>query len=390
MEKKTQENNYSCAAAGKCGGCISLPGSYENQLKAKEDYVRGCLKDLCRVQPICGMEEPYHYRNKVHGVFARAGQKIITGIYQEGTHRVVRVEDCLLEDVKSQQIIRDTAKLAQSFKLTVYDEDRGTGLLRHILVRRGFATGQILVVLVTSGPVFPSRKNFTQALMKLHPEITSLDMNINDRDTSFVIGKRSIPLYGKGWIEDELMGRRFRISPSSFYQVNPVQTEKLYQKAAELADARRGETVIDAYCGIGTIGLCAGGMADLIGVELNPDAAADARINAKLNGRKNARFFSADAGRWMLDAAQEGMKADVVFLDPPRSGTTPEFIRSVARLGPERVVYISCSPQTLARDLRLFRKAGYEGKEAWPFDMFPWTKAEHVETVIRLDRRREI
>ena len=382
------ENKKTCAAVGKCGGCTYLHESYEKQLKVKEAYVRKCLTGLCEVRAIRGMEDPYHYRNKVHAVFARAGGKIVTGSYQEGTHRVVPVQDCLLEDVISQKIIRDVAALAQSFKLTVYFEDQRRGLLRHILVRRGFTSGQILVVLVTSGPVFPSRKNFTQALLKLHPEITSLVMNINDRDTSFIVGERNIPLFGKGYIEDELLGKRFRISPSSFYQVNPIQTEKLYRKAAELAACGKGETVIDAYCGIGTIGLCAGSAADrVIGVELNPNAAADARVNAKLNNAGNVRFVCADATEWMAQAAAAGESADVVFLDPPRSGSTPAFIKAVSLLKPGRIVYISCCPDTLARDLKLFRKAGYEGKEAWPFDMFPWTKAEHVETVIRLDRR---
>ena len=376
-----------CAAAGKCGGCTYLHESYEKQLEKKENEVKKALSGVCRVNPIAGMQEPWHYRNKVHAVFSRLGKKVITGSYREDSHQVVPVENCLLEDEQAGKIIRDIRDLAESFRLQIYDEDRETGLLRHVLIRRGFATGQVLVVLVAASPVFPSKKNFTAALLKLHPEVTSLVLNVNDRRTSMVIGKRNIVLYGKGWIEDELLGKRFRISPASFYQVNPVMTQRLYRKAEELAGLTGKETVIDAYCGIGTIGLCAGEKAArLIGVELNPDAVADAKINARRNGCEKASFFCDDAGKWMSRAAQRGEGADVVFMDPPRSGSTPEFIRAVAGLGPSRVVYISCCPETLARDLRLFKQAGYRCEEAWPFDMFPWTKAEHVETVVRLDR----
>ena len=381
-----QRGKTKCPIYRECGGCQYLHLTYDQQLKEKQKRMEELLGGVCPVRPIIGMEEPYHYRNKVHAVFGLDRKNNpISGIYKEGTHRIFPVDSCLIEDQKADEIIVTIRSMLRSFKIRVFDEDTGYGLLRHVLIRRGFTTGEILVVLVTASPVFPSKNNFVKALREKHPEITTIVQNINGRSTSMVLGDKEHVLYGKGYIEDELCGLRFRISSRSFYQINSVQTEKLYGKAMELAELTGKETVLDAYCGIGTIGLIASKHAGkVIGVELNQDAVRDAVQNAKKNGITNAQFFCNDAGRFMSHMAARGESADVVFMDPPRSGSTEEFIDSVALMQPKWVVYISCGPDTLARDLRMFAKHGYKAKEAWPVDLFGWT--EHVETVVLLSK----
>lgn len=384
METKKIEK---CPYAKKCGGCQYQGMDYTEQLKLKQKKVKELLKPYCPVHPIIGMENPTHYRNKVHAVFDRDRKNNpISGVYEEGTHKVVPIDACMIEDQKADEIIVTIRGMLKSFKISVYDEDTGYGLLRHVLVKRGFATGEIMVVLVTASPVFPSRNNFVKALRAKHPEITTIIQNINGRGTSMVLGDKEHILYGKGYIEDILCGCRFRISAKSFYQINPVQTEKLYAKAIELAHLTGKETVIDAYCGIGTIGLIAAPHAkQVIGVELNRDAVRDAITNAKRNQTKNIRFFCADAGQFMVDMADAGEKADVVFLDPPRSGSDEAFLESVVRLGPERVVYISCNPVTQERDLRFLCGKGYRAVGAWPVDLFPFTG--HVENICEFVRK---
>ena len=332
------------------------------------------------------MKDPLHYRNKVQHVFVRDRKgNILSGFYSGTSHRVVDAPECMLEDLESQRIILTVKSLLKSFKITVYNEDSGYGLLRHVLVRKGFATGEFLVVLVVTSPVFPSKNNFVKALRKEHPEITSVVLNVNDKDTTMVLGERNITLYGPGFIKDTLCGCTFRISPNSFYQVNPVQTEKLYDTALEFAGLTGRETVIDAYCGIGTIGLCAAKKAGkVIGVELNPDAVKDAVQNAKDNRISNARFYKGDAGDFINDMAERSEKADVVFLDPPRSGSTEKFLRSAVRLSPSRIVYVSCNPETLARDLKILVSAGYRPEKIQPVDMFPFTG--HSEAVVLMSR----
>ena len=287
-----------CSVAKKCGGCRYQGVSYQEQLRRKQRITEGLLKKFGKVEPIIGMEDPYYYRNKVHAAFGRDRKgNVISGIYEEKSHRIVSVDDCMIEDKKSQEIIRTIRGMLKSFKIKTYDEDTGYGLLRHVLVRRGFSTGEIMVVLVTVSPIFPSKNNFVKALRKEHPEITTVVLNVNDRQTSMVLGDRNIVLYGPGFIKDRLMGLTFRISPSSFYQVNPVQTEVLYGKAMEFAAMTGKERVIDAYCGTGTIGIIASGNArDVIGVELNRDAIRDARMNARENKIRNVRFVPGDAG----------------------------------------------------------------------------------------------
>ena len=375
-----------CSVNKKCGGCQYLNLSYEEQLKLKQKSVQKLLKDLGKVNPIIGMEDPYYYRNKVHAVFSRDRKgNVICGTYEVKSHRVVPVENCLIEDKKSQEIIQTIKGLLRSFKIKTYDEDTGYGLLRHVLVRRGFKSGEIMVVLVLGSPILPSKNNFVKALRKEHPEITTVVVNINDKRTSMVLGDREQVIYGPGFIKDQLCGCTFRISPKSFYQVNPVQTEVLYNTAIRYAGLTGNETIVDAYCGIGTIGLAAAKKAKkIIGIELNKDAVRDARINARENHYKNASYYQGDAGEFMVQMAEHGEHADVVFMDPPRAGSDEKFMNSVVKLNPEKIVYISCNPETLARDLRYMRKKKYKIEKIQPVDMFAW--CDHVECVVLLTK----
>lgn len=381
MDEKQQRF---CANAKKCGGCQYQGVPYQEQLKKKQKQVEALLKKFVKISPIIGMEEPYFYRNKVHAVFDRDRKgNIISGIYEAKSHRVVPIDECLIEDEKSQEIIRTIRKMLKSFKIKTYDEDTGYGLLRHVLVRRGFRTDEVMVVLVIGSPIFPSKNNFVKALRRVHPEISTVVLNINDRHTSMVLGEREIVIYGKGFIRDTLCGRTFRISPKSFYQVNPVQTEVLYNEAVRFAGLTGRERVIDAYCGIGTISLIAASKAkEVIGVELNKDAVRDARINARENKITNVQFRQGDAGQFMEAMAAAGERADVVFMDPPRAGSDEKFLSSLIKLCPGKVVYISCNPETLARDLEYLTKKGYGVKRVQPVDMFSFTvkllKCSHI------------
>ena len=405
-EKQKKKPAAACPYAKKCGGCDYQGMSYEQQLQEKQTYVRKNIGDYCKVLPIIGMENPYHYRNKVHAVFdverrgkhANGGRRtagnghakaapggVISGVYKAGTHEVINIDSCEIEDELSSAIIRDIRGLLHSFKIKTYDEDTGYGLLRHVLVRRGFHSGEVMVVLVLGSPILPSKNNFVKALRKLHPEITTVVVNVNDKQTSMVLGEKETVIYGKGYIEDTLCGCTFRISPKSFYQVNPVQTEILYNKAITYAGLTGKEKVIDAYCGTGTIGLIAASQAkEVIGVELNRDAVRDAVINAKRNNIKNEQFYNADAGKFMVELSEQNKKVDVVFMDPPRVGSDEAFLSSVVKLAPKKVVYVSCNPETLARDLKYLIRHGYQAVECQPCDMFPFTK--HVETVVLLSK----
>ena len=385
MEEKVTK----CSVSKKCGSCQYQGVPYKEQLAAKQKRMKKLLGKFANVKPIIGMDAPFYYRNKVHAVFDRDKKgNIICGTYEAKTHKVVPIEECMIEDKISQEIIRTIRDMLKSFRIKTYDEDTGYGLLRHVLVRRGFSTDEIMVVLVIGSPIFPSKNNFVKALRKKYPQITTVVLNVNDKKTSMVLGERDIVIYGKGYIRDTLCGCTFRISPQSFYQVNPVQTEILYKTAIEYAGLGRKETVIDAYCGIGTIGLVAAKRAkNVIGVELNPDAVRDARINAKENKITNARFYQGDAGEFMENMAENGEHADVVFMDPPRTGSDKKFMSSVIKLNPSRIVYISCGPETLARDLEYLTKHGYDVRKIQPVDMFSFT--DHCENICLLTKKFE-
>ena len=377
-----------CPVAGKCGGCQWINKEYAEQLKAKETRFRKLMEPYCKPEPIIGMEQPTHYRNKVHAAFGEDRRhNVISGIYEANSHRIVPVDSCLIENKKADEIIVSIRDLLRSFKIRPYNEDTGYGLLRHVLVRVGHVSGEIMVVLVLGSPIMPSKNNFVKALRKLHPEITTVVVNVNDRGTSMVLGDKEQVLYGKGYIEDELCGRKFRISPKSFYQVNPVQTEKLYNKAMCYAGLTGKEVLVDAYCGTGTIGIIAADKAGkVIGVELNGHAVRDARNNARMNQISNIEFYQNDAGKFLVEMAEQKAEVDVVMMDPPRSGSTEAFLDAVATIKPGRVVYVSCNPDTLVRDLKYLTKKGYQVKKCVAVDMFPFT--ENCEVVCLLTRKK--
>ena len=364
---------------------IDVP--YAEQAERKQQLVEELIGEFGRVDPIIRMKNPDHYRNKVTSVFAPDKKgKPVCGIYKAGTHEVVPVKACMLEDLRADRIIQTVFALMESFKIRVYDEDRGTGFLRYVQVRTARGTRQVMVTLVTAEAVFPPAKKFVNALIKRHPEITTVVQNINDKHTTMVLGDREKVLFGPGYIEDVLCKKRFRISSRSFYQVNSLQTEKLYNIALDYAGFSGKERILDAYCGIGTIGIIASDRCkEVLSVELNAEAVKDAKINAKLNGADNVEVYKNDAGRFMEDMAAKKEKLDILFMDPPRSGASEEFLRAALQLGPAKIVYVSCEPTTLARDLDILTEGGYEMKKAVPVDMFPYT--EGVETVVLLSNR---
>ena len=324
----------------------------------------------------------------IQQVAQRQGQ-IVSGVYQSALHRIVPVSDCLIEDKVADQIIVTIRKLLKSFKIRPYDEDTGRGTLRHVLVRRGRRSGEILVVLVTAHGMLPGKRNFVRALLQQHPDITTVVQNINAGQTSLVLGPHSEVLYGPGYIREQLGDFTFRISPRAFYQINPVQTEVLYRTALDYAGLTGKETVVDAYCGTGTIGIFASrNAARVIGVENNRDAVRDAISNAKANRADNVRFYTADASDFLQGMAKAGEHADVVILDPPRAGSDERFLSAVTTVAPERVVYVSCNPETLARDLGYLTRHGYRVERIQPVDMFPHT--EHIETVCLLVLRNPV
>ena len=370
----------------KCGGCSLLALPYREQLAKKQARLQELLGGFAPVKAVQGMAEPLHYRNKAIASFATQRGKLVCGLYAEGTHRVLPGADCLLQEEILNKTLAAVLDAARACRWTAYDEDRGTGLLRHTVLRSS-CSGKVLVTLVTPGPDLPGSKNFCTALRKKAPWVVSIVQNINPTRSSAVLGSREKTLYGPGFVLDTLCGTQFAISSRSFYQVNRTQTEVLYKKALELAKLTGRETVIDAYCGIGTIGLCAAPLAkQVIGVERNPAAVKDAAANARRNKIANARFICADATEWMAAAAGEGLHPDVVFLDPPRAGSTPACIAAVNKMKPRRVVYVSCDPETLARDVAAFTRLGWRAAKFCPVDLFPQTR--HVETVVLLSHKK--
>ncbi len=377
---------YLCPHAKKCGGCQLQNLPYPEQLRMKQAKLVRLLGRLGRVSPIIGMDDPTHYRAKVQAAFRSKSGAVVSGVYQSSTGRIVDVEECLLEDVAAAPILRTVRRLCASMKIKPYDIPTGRGFLRHVLLRMSKSTGEIMVVLVTAPGEFRSERAFVNELVRRHPEITTVVCNINPTDTALFLGSESTVLYGEGYITDRLCGLSFRLSPRSFYQVNPTQTEILYAKAREFAALGGGERVLDAYCGTGTIGLSMAHAArEVVGVEVNRDAVADARENATRNGIENAVFHAADAGQFMRAAAEAGERFDVVVTDPPRAGCSRAFLDSLLHLSPAKIVYVSCNPETLARDLYTLKRGGYKIGKIQPVDLFPFTS--HVECVAELTRK---
>ncbi|MFG6120338.1 23S rRNA (uracil(1939)-C(5))-methyltransferase RlmD [Thalassobacillus sp. B23F22_16] len=378
-----------CEYYYQCGGCQIQHMNEEKQMRFKQETVDELMKPFGKTEAIMTMDHPYDYRNKSHTTFGlNQHRQVIGGLYAQHTHQIIPMERCLIHDPKADEIVQTIRDILQNSKMQPYNEDTGQGFLRHVLVKVGKVSGEIMVVLVVASPVFKGKNNFVKALRKAHPEITTLLMNVNNRNTSMVLGDQEKVLFGKGTIMDTLCGLEFEISAKSFYQINPVQTEKLYGKAIEMAELSGKETVVDAYCGIGTISLIASQKAGkVIGVELNKDAVRDAIRNSKRNGIKNARFYQGDAGEFMVQMAARGEKADVVIMDPPRSGSDEAFLSSVVKLKPKRVIYVSCNPETQARDMKYLTKNGYKVEGIQPVDMFPQT--HHVEAVAKLVLKEE-
>ncbi len=383
----------SCPVAHRCGGCEWLGMPYEKQLEMKQETVEELFAGLkCDIDPIVGMDKPVHYRNKVQLPFAPGHdvgggrESVRWGIFERGTHHIVGTRRCLVEDARARPIIAFVADMLPRFNIKPYNERTGDGLIRYVLVRTAHHTGQIMVTLVCNGLRLPSEERVVEALTDKFPAITTIVLNTNKEQTSVILGKQERVLYGRGYIEDDICGCRFRISSTSFYQTNPVQAEKLYRMAIELADLRPSDHFGDAYCGTGTIGIAAAKAsgAHLLGVERNPDAVDDARENAEANGIEDATFVVGDAGSVFARMARAGESLDVVFMDPPRAGASQAFLANLSRLSPRRVVYISCNPRSQLNDIFQMRRNGYRVTRVVPVDLFPHT--DHIETIVLLER----
>ncbi len=379
-----------CKICHSCGGCCFQQLSYNAQLAYKSNKVQEQFKRIghmdVAVEPCIGMDDPYYYRNKIQMPFTKDKKgNVYCGFYKQNTHVLVPVDECFIEDRRSVHILQTIKKLCKSMRVDPYQEDQRRGVLRHVLIKTSYYQKQIMVVLVTTIDSFPGRGNFVSALTKECPEITTVVQNINSRDTNVILGEKERILFGKGFIEDSLCGLNFHVSAKSFYQTNPIITEKLYSKAIELAALTKEDIAFDAYSGIGTIGLIASrSCKQVLSVELVPAAVRDGIGNAKRNGVTNFSMYCDDASAFMTRMAKNKEPVDVLFMDPPRKGADERFLNALIALKPERVVYVSCDPSTLARDVAYLQKS-YSVSKVQPFDMFPQTS--HVETVVLLSRK---
>ena len=403
-----------CSIARSCGGCEWLSVPYPIQLKRKQAQVEELLAPLASInnvtiEPIRGMDEPLAYRHKAATPFAPGkGRTVRSGFYASGTHKIIASKECLVEDGRARAILNDVAFLAGQFNIHAYQEDRGKGALRHGVVRCGYATNDVMLVLVVNGQHLPHEQEFIAALRKAHPELTSIFLNVNQKRTNAILGRETRLLWGSTSMSDKLLDCTFEIGPTSFYQTNPQQTEVLYQLAidgalasSELAGAAQagasGQTsnlrVLDAYCGTGTIGLCLAHAAQaqginllLTGVDQVENNIQMARRNAR-NNKLEAEFICDDATRYMQALAKGGQNFDVIILDPPRAGSTPAFLKATTQLAQKKIVYVSCNVVTQARDLKVLLDSGFAIERVTPVDMFPHTK--HVETVVLMSRVKD-
>lgn len=384
----------SCQFAKSCGGCQLQHLNYQHQLEQKRLLVQNALTRLGKLEnvlvlPTLGMQNPWHYRNKIHLQVQQVGSRTKLGYYKEGSYQLAAAlgeQNCLLVDHDINEVVGTLEKLINDQCISAFDWQKKTGLLRHIMLRRGFKTGEIMVVLVTSSQAWPKAKHFADELVKAHPKVVSVIQNINTNPGHLVLGSKNHLLAGKETILDVLNDLTFKISAASFYQVNPVQTEVLYNKALEFAELKGDEQVVDAYCGIGTIAnFLARHAREVIGLEIIPAAVENAKENAALNKIANAKFMAGAVEKLLPQMITLGLKPDIVILDPPRKGCEREVLDAIAQAKVPRVVYVSCDPATLARDLGVMDRLGYKIIAAQPVDMFPWTS--HVETVCKLSRK---
>lgn len=379
-----------CTIYKECGGCQLQHLSYQGQLEQKQKAVENNLLrigkiDHVTVNPTLGMEVPWNYRNKSQVPFAEREGGLVAGFYQKGTHQVIPMDRCVIQQENSDEVIQAVRKIAEKLGISAYDERTHRGVLRHVIVRVGVNTGELMVIIVTNGENFQQKDRLIPQLIERIPHLTSLVQNVNKEKTNVILGYKSITLWGRDVIYDTIGDVRFAISPRSFYQVNPEQTKVLYEKALEYAELTGKETVIDAYCGIGTISLFLAKKAKQVyGVEIIPEAIKDAKKNAELNGITNVEFTVGEAENIIPAWHKQGIQSDVVVVDPPRKGLTETLIESIVAMKPEKVVYVSCNPSTLARDLRIFEDGGYKTTKVQPVDMFPQTM--HVECVALIER----
>ncbi len=373
-----------CPYFERCGGCQLQHFSVAAQRDFKQKLVYKSLKSFAKIKPLVMMTDAAGYRNKcVHSFAYSKSGEIISGLYQNHTHRVIAVERCYIHDQRADAIAATLRRLMTQLGIAPYNEDAKTGHIRHLLTRVAQGTGQVLVTIVTGSKTIPQQKKLVAGLLAAHPEINSIVQNINDKRGSMLLARRQRILHGSSEIVDQLCGKQFKISAQSFYQVNRSQTEKLYRYALKLADIKPGDKVLDAYCGIGTISLLAADYAKtVVAVELNQAAIANARQNAALNKQTNVQFVAADAARYLKEQARGSF--DVVLLDPPREGCSKLLIDGLIEQSPQKIVYISCNPETQARDLKQLKRAGYAVKQIKPFDQFAFTS--HIEVVALLQK----
>lgn len=381
-----------CSVYGKCGGCQLQHMSYEMQLDMKKNQVTSVMSKIAHlpdvpVHPVLGMEDPWRYRNKIQIPVGEKDGELITGFYQKRSHRIIEdMDTCIIQDEVNDRIVPLVRDACQKFGIRAYDEKTHKGALRHIIVRTGQFTGQTMIVLVTKTKTLPHEQKLVEAIQKVDPTIRSIVQNVNTQDTNVIMGKEEKLLWGEPYIYDTIGDLKFGISARSFYQVNPHQTKVLYDKAIEYAQLTGEETVIDAYCGIGSISLCLAEKSKKVyGVEIVEAAIVDAKKNAELNEITNTEFVVGKAEKVIYDWKKSGMKPDVVVVDPPRKGCDQAFLDAVIDMEPKRVVYVSCNPSTLARDLRILEDGGFRTKEVQPVDMFGQTN--HVECVAWLEKR---
>lgn len=373
-----------CQISKACGSCQYIEDDYHLQLINKEKDCQRLFKDYnLKVHSVVGMDDPYGYRNKVIVAF---NSQYEYGLYEEGTHSIVSMKDCLLHDHETNAILKCIQILFKKYRVSIYDNRRNKGLVKYVLIRRAIQTNQTLVTLVVNETIFNGSKNFCNELIKKCPDVKTVVLNINKRQTSIVLSKEEKILYGKGFIVDELCGMTFKISSQSFYQINHQQCTKLYKKVLELVNPNRDTIVLDTYCGIGTIGMMIAQSAQkVVGVELNIQAYRDAINNAIMNRLDNIQFINEDATEFMQKLALHNERIDCVIMDPPRAGSTKAFVQSIKILKPSTVVYVSCDPTTQVRDLAYFKDIGYVCHDVYLYDMFPHTA--HIESIVKLVRK---
>lgn len=389
LEKSPHRVNRACPVAKLCGGCDFWHMDYEEETRLKAERVKTCLNRIGGQQltqvPILAAPDCRSYRNKAQYPVAVKKGRAYAGFFRAGTHQVVENRRCLILPEESDRVKDAVMDYVNQYRVSVYDEQRHTGLLRHIYVRRGAVSGQILVCLVVNGQAIPRPQALIERLAKI-PGFATLVLSVNTKKGNAVLGDTFQTLYGPGYIEDTLCGLNFRLSPRSFYQVNHHQAQRLYQAAISLAGITKEDTVLDLYCGVGTITLAMAAAAGrVIGVEVIPQAVEDARDNARRNGIDNAEFFCGDAGQAALELERQGIRADVIVVDPPRKGLNADTIEALSRFAPRRIVYVSCDPATLARDVALLNEKGYTLQSAQAADLFP--RCAHVESVVTLSRK---